>query len=233
MRRLFSLLLDFIIPPRCVHCGRIGPLFCQNCLTEIEYLESALCPVCTRPAIDGFTHPVCRTLFTPDRLFCPFYYRGPIASAIKKLKYKKEVLAVSRPLIELLLEEVEEQALSLGEKAIVVPIPLYPLRKLERGYNQSEVLAKDFADGLGIRIETNWLKRVRPTKSQTKLKLEERRKNVRRAFAVPQRYKEEIKGEDIILFDDVFTSGATSREAARVLKKAGARFLYIVAVAKD
>lgn len=232
-KKLLFLFLDFIIPPRCVHCGRIGSFLCPSCLLRIEYLEQMLCPVCTKPSIDGFAHPVCRTLYTPDRLFCPFHYRGSIASAIKKLKYKKRVLAVGKTLIELLLDEVKEHPLSLGKKAVVVPVPLHPFKKIERGYNQAEILAKIFAESLGLKLKPGWLERKRETLSQTKLKLKERRKNVKDAFAVPENYKKELRGEDIVLFDDVFTTGATVGECANTLKRAGARFVYIITLAKD
>ena len=231
--RVFSAIYDLIIPPRCVHCGKIGLFLCPNCLNSLSYLEASLCPVCTRPSIDGFTHPGCRTESNPDRLFCAFRFRGALATSLKKLKYQNRVTAIIPTLINLLIEEMKESDFQLGGEAIIIPVPLSAFRKFERGYNQSELLSGEVARGLGLRMESGYLERVRETKSQTKLKELDRQLNVRGAFAVPERYKTEIVGKDIIVFDDIFTTGATTRECTRVLKRAGARYVYIVTMAKD
>ena len=231
--RILSAIYDLIIPLRCVHCGKIGLFICENCLNGISYLEASLCPVCTRPSIDGFTHPGCRTEFSPDRLFCAFRFRGALATSLKKLKYQNRVTAVIPTLINLLIEEMKESDFQLGGDAIIIPVPLSAFRKFERGYNQSELLSGELARRLGLKMESGYLERVRETKSQTKLKELDRQLNVRGAFAVPEKYEKAITGRDIIVFDDIFTTGATTRECSRVLKKAGARYVYIVTVAKD
>ena len=115
---------------------------------------------------------------------------------------------------------------------LIVPVPLHPIRLWQRRYNQSALLAQNFAKMLeSDSCEVNLLRRVRHTKKQ-KGSPTERMENLRNAFAVPKKYHPKIKGRHILLIDDVLTSGATLEHAARVLKKAGAKTVYGLAVAR-
>lgn len=219
-------------PPRCLSCRLPGSFICETCSTYTPYLEQPLCPVCTRPAVAGFTHPRCRSRYCLDRLFVPFRYRGVIAVAIKKLKYK-EVTTLADFLANLIVEEMTEEGFQFGSQSIIIPVPLHRLKLLERGYNQAGLLGNSLGKRLGIRVVTGVLKRIRETPTQTKLKGKEREKNVKNAFAVDLKKVDSIFGKDILLVDDVFTTGATLRECGRILKHSGARYIYAVTVAKD
>jgi len=104
----------------------------------------------------------------------------------------------------------------------IVPIPLYRTKERERGYNQSEYIAKGINTILTINYLDKLLIRVKNTKSQTKLTLRERQENVKNAFAINKEHKQDIFNKNIILVDDVVTSGSTLNETIKVLKKAGA-----------
>lgn len=221
-----------LAPARCLSCNLPGNYLCPDCQSYLPYLEQSLCPVCTSPAVDGFTHPRCRSRFVPDRLFVPFRYSGVMGAAVKKLKYRS-VTALADFLARLLVEEMAESDFVLGHEAVLVPVPLHPVKQLERGFNQSSLLAGSLGNFLKIRVVVGVLRRVRETPSQTKLKGKEREKNVRGAFGIDMKKGIILRGKDIILVDDVFTTGATLRECSRVLKRAGARFIYLLAVAKD
>jgi ComF family protein len=147
-----------------------------------------------------------------------------VAEAIKKLKYSRrmDILPVmqhwlTRPACRELVDAAE----------VLVPVPLHTRRLKERGFNQAVLLAQAFPEKPLAR-ET--LVRVRHTPPQTGLNPKERRENVRKAFAVPR--PEEVKGKTILLVDDVYTTGATVRECAKVLLKAGAREVNVLTVAR-
>lgn len=231
-KNILTAAADFLVPKRCVVCHREGDFFCAHCRQDLVYLEAPVCPVCTRAAIDGFTHPRCRRRFTLDRVFIPFRYRGPLSAAIKKLKYKK-VTALSDFLVGLMRETMEEQGVTVGKHALILPVPLHPVKEWERGFNQAALLAESLGKTLGLKVAAGVVKRTKETVSQTRLKVKEREKNVRGAFVVDKTKAAVIKGKDLILIDDVFTTGATLRECGRILKRAGARFIYAFALAKD
>lgn len=104
----------------------------------------------------------------------------------------------------------------------IIPVPLHPLKKAERGYNQSEYISKGISKSSGIKLNCNIVKRIRYTRSQTMLTIEERKKNMKGAFEVKTKMKKIIDGKNILLFDDVITTGATIAECAKELKNAGA-----------
>lgn len=232
LKKLLTSATNFLIPKRCVVCYQEGDFFCDRCREKLIYLETPVCPVCTRAAIDGFAHPGCRREFTLDRVFVPFRYRGPLVAAIKKLKYKK-VTALADFLVGLLLEVMAEQGVNVGRQALILPVPLHPLKEWERGFNQAALLAESLGKALGLKVVAEAVKRTRETVSQTRLKGKDREKNVRGAFVVDETKAAAVEGRDLILVDDVFTTGATLRECGRVLKRAGARFIYAFALAKD
>ena len=232
LKEILKLLVAKAVPAQCLSCNLPGTYLCADCQGYLPYLEQTLCPVCTRAAVDGFTHPRCRSRYAPDRLFVPFRYYGVMGAAVRKLKYRA-VTALADFLAGLLVEEMLESGFEFGRGALLVPVPLHPVKQLERGYNQSEILARSLGRMLKVELANGALKRIRETPSQTKLKGKEREKNVRGAFGVNQKKGILFRGKDIILVDDVFTTGATLRECNRVLKRAGARFIYLLAVAKD
>ncbi len=191
-------------------------------------MESLFCVVCDRPAVGGFTHPGCASRFSPERSLAGFSYQGPTRKLVQALKYRR-VRALAKSMADLLVEELAEEGTEFGAEAIVVPIPLSFWREGARGFNQASLLGEALAERLGLSFRKNLLRRVRDTLSQVSLSKPERAKNIRGAFSV----KTPLKGEDILLVDDVLTTGATGREAAKVLKKAGAGQVWVLTFAKD
>jgi ComF family protein len=179
-----------------------------------------------REGVDHLCGP-CQTEPPPfDRARAAALYdeEGPSGRAIKSLKYGRrlEMLPVMQHWLKrpLCLELVREADL-------LAPVPLHPSRLRRRGFNQSLLLAQAFPEA---HLERELLIRVRPTPPQTGLNSKERRENVKGAFAVPR--PELVKGKRILLIDDVFTTGATVRECAKVLRKAGANRVDILTVAR-
>ncbi len=225
--KLWAVVVGFLFPKTCVGCGCAGTWFCPRCRQRLKYAAAQSCPVCGRAAIGGFTHPGCETRYTLDRLLTPFKYEEPLRSAIHRGKYRGEWDLFSS-LADMVCLWFEYRGIDFLPGAILLPIPLHPIRSWERGFNQAEILASCLAENMGLEMNTSWLRRTRYTQSQTQLDKEERKDNVRGAFSASSA----VAKNNLILVDDVCASGFTLGEAARELKKAGARTVWAVTVAR-
>ena len=169
------------------------------------------------------THPRCKTKYSLDGLTSIFHYNGIIKEAVKTLKYR---------LVTDLAQEFASLVPSVDfVDSILVPIPLHPSRFRDRGFNQAEVLGWPLADRLLIPIRTDILRRVKATTPQVEMKdKKERLKNMKDVFSIN---KEAMKYcNNVLLFDDVFTTGATMQAAGETLKRAGATFVWAVTMAR-
>lgn len=230
------MLLDFLFPRRCLGCGQWGGYFCSQCLNLVLLGPERICPLCTKPAVGGLTHPGCSRPWGLDGLTTIFTYQGLMEKAIKKLKYKF-VSDLAQDLVELFLSfcgedkffsyfcQKENVYFELARNKLVyfLPVPLHPRRKRWRGFNQAELLGEMIASNLNLPFLPDLLVRVKNTKPQTKLDEEERKKNIRGAFKINPNSKFLIRNSRFILFDDVWTTGSTLRECGQVLKRAGAK----------
>jgi len=184
---------------------------CEDCLEEFVEIGPPLCPNCGRPKKKQCG---CRDTHL-DWIRGWVYYQPPVDRLIQEFKYhNKPSLAkfLGRKMAAVIRGDPHYHRIDL-----VVPIPLHPRRRWERGYNQSELLARAVGKELGLLVD-NPLIRVRDNPSQTGLTETERKKNVAGIFEV----KGGMSGKVILLVDDVMTTGATIEEGARVLKEAGA-----------
>lgn len=218
-------ILDFIFPKHCVSCSRVGRYFCEQCRKQIRLVaqNEAICPVCGRLAIDGVTHPKCQTRYSLDGLTSFFHYDGPVRAAIKSLKYRY---------VSDLAAEFVSLIPSLFLHGLLVPIPLHVSRYKQRGYNQAEILGKLIAKKSNIPIRTDVLDRILRTTPQVEMKDRKNRlENMQNVFGV-QKVASGMQGESIVLFDDVFTTGATMRSAANILKRAGVKRVWAVTMAR-
>lgn len=216
-------ILDFIFPKRCVGCGRIGKYFCAVCRNSIRIIQpnERICPVCGRLAFEGVTHKNCRTRYSPDGLTSFFHYDGPARKAIKAVKYRL-VFDLAEEFMS--LTQIPDQ---VGDDMIFVPIPLHPHRFRLRGFNQAEVLGTILAKRLNLPVRTDILRRVKETMPQVEMKKRAGRlKNMEHVFGSAK-----ISG-NIMLFDDVFTTGATMRSAANALKRGGAAHVWAVTMVR-
>lgn len=219
-------ILDFIFPRRCVSCNKIGRYFCIKCISQIKFIDRQICPVCSHHAIDGATHPRCRTRYSLDGLTSIFRYDGIIRRAVKSIKYRF-VSDLSKEFISLIPSSFFQLIISNYQSSILIPIPLHISRFRFRGYNQAEVLSRIFSQRLNIPIQTDILKRIRKTIPQVEMKNREKRlKNMDGVFAVNNLTMKQLSNVTILLFDDVYTTGATLRSAANILKRAGAKKVW-------
>ncbi len=218
-------ILDLIFPKRCVSCGKFGAYICADCASTIEQVDKPVCPFCQRQAIEGKTHPGCAGRYRLDGLVVAVRYRGAIRAAIQKVKYKW-AYDIEKVLVKLLVSCLWR--FDLPGDVILVPVPLHVRRKRWRGFNQSEILAKSLAVAFGVPFSDSLI-RIVETKTQVGLKRDERKKNVTGAFDIKNGMR--VRERNFVLVDDVFTSGATISECCRVLKRAGAKSVWAMAVA--
>lgn len=227
--------MDLLFPKRCVGCGKLDSYFCKECIANIKQGD-LVCPRCERAALGGQTHPVCRRKFGLDGLWSLGIYQDPLRAAIQKLKYKW-VKNLAEVVIDILIEYwakfepflLDEIKKDHGKGWVIVPVPLFWWRRNDRGFNQSELLGQILSKKLGLDY-CEALKRIRYTRSQTKLKVQQRRKNVKDAFALSPDYQ--LPATNCLLIDDVWTTGATLRECCYVLKRAGAKKVWALTLAR-
>src|SRR3990167_2296194 len=193
--------LDLLFPKRCVSCGRFGSYICRNCFAKIKFIEKPICPVCQRQAVGGKTHPGCKGRYTLDGLIVACRYLGPVKSAISKVKYRG-AYDIAKILTDLIVNSLWK--FDLPPDLILVPIPLHLRRKKWRGFNQAEILVKILAQETKVPHFVPLI-RIAETKTQVGLDKKERRENVKGAFDMKSNVS--VAGKNILLVDDVYTSG--------------------------
>lgn len=221
--RFFNTILDIVFPPKCISCGNTGHDLCIKCLSESPEAERE----------------------TAKWIFPLYDYRHPpIKKALWFFKYegKKRLASIFAEIIYgKILEELSDlSAMENFNNAILIPIPLSPKRYRERGYNQAELICRelikinDLRHGVNVKLENNVLIKPKETEHQARIENRtERLKNIRGSFAVKnaKENRSKIKGRNIILIDDITTTGATLNEARKILKRAGARKIIAFTVA--
>lgn len=233
--------MHWLWPSPCMVCGilsttRVNPGVCEPCWELLPRLHPPVCPRCGAPFRSSAARShsdthwcwACREREPRfDRARAAVSYEGVAAAAIRSYKYLgRRVLA--RPLSTLLGALIDDVA---GPVHGVVPVPLHRRRLQERGYNQALLLADALARSAGWPLYWDLLERVRPTRSQVGLAMRERRRNVRGAFAV--RATARLEGKNLLLVDDVLTTGSTVDECAGLLKREGATTVQVLTVARQ
>jgi len=183
--------------------------------------------------MDGLTHPGCRGKYVIDGAFCAVAYKGIVKKLIYNFKYKPYLADLKKSLVELFYESlIQNEIFQKAYKSlpILVPIPLYKERLRQRGYNHAQLLAEGLAKKFNLEL-IDALQRVKTTKSQFGLKLEDRKENLKNAFILNPEYK--IRNANIFLVDDILTTGSTLLEAAKILKRNGAKKVWGVVLARD
>ncbi len=228
-------LLDVLFPKRCMGCKTFGAYLCVSCKTSLKFHDSFICPVCTLSSIDGLTHPGCRGRYTLDGLRAMHAYKGPIRLLLQRFKYSPWLTDVGQTIGSLAINALEKDHLFqsyLAKKPVVVPIPLHWTKKYLRGYNQSELLGKMFAQHFHLPFAL-LIKRKKKTQAQFGLGREERIENVSGAFSLSSEITTlSTRYSNILLVDDVWTTGATMRVCANVLKRAGAKSVWALTIAR-
>ncbi len=234
INKVKNFILDILFPPICVNCQKSLDknelTVCQECLLKIHLNTSFFCPVCRARLAEN--KKTCH-LKSQYLLAAVGNYDDPVLqNLIQSFKYKS-VKSLAPILTDLLIKYIKNvfscSSLVIGQ-FIIVPIPLYPRRERERGFNQSKLLVEDLSKKLNLDFHEA-LVRVKKTLPQAQSKdIEERVKNIEGCFKMKN--SELVEGKNIILVDDVFTSGATINEAVKILKQNGAKKILALVLAK-
>lgn len=228
LNKLKRVALDLLFPRWCIGCGREGDYICDSCHQTLSVILPPICPRCGRPQPQGTLCPECTGRQAEiDGIRSPFLFDGVIRRAIHELKYQN-LRALAPPLAGLMHDYIRENPLP-GE--VLVPVPLHRRRYRERGYNQSTLLARELGRLSGLPVEENFLVRQSYALPQARsASVGERHDNVANAFACRNG---RLRGKQVVLIDDVSTSGATLDACARVLKSSGAAAVWGLVLALE
>lgn len=226
---LCEVFLDIIFPKRCVECGREGSFVCYDCVAKIETIKTATCAACGKISKYGQFCPACKTKLGIDfsgLIVAADYDMGPTKEMIHHLKYSG-FTELATLLSEIIYQSLRNN-LPKGQ-LVIVPVPLHEKKEGMRGFNQSELVARELSKKLDIAGGCA-ISRIKETETQVSLNRKERQQNLIGAFVCEDR--EFVEGKSVLLIDDVATTLTTLNECAKELKKAGAKKVYGVVVAR-
>lgn len=232
-------LLALLFPSACHACkeelkNNAVPFFCNSCWSGVRPMEGPFCPQCGKPFASSSA-----LSFSPahrcgdcrsdppffDRMIAPYSFEGTLSKGLFLYKYSRKV-SLASPLAALIIPFLE----TIEKNDYILPVPLHRERLREREFNQSLLLGSVLERVLKIPLKEDLLIKLKPTGHQMKLSRSDRRINLKNSFAVSDPKK--IAGKKVLLIDDVFTTGMTMNECAKVLKKAGCREVVGSAVAR-
>ena len=221
--------LELIFPSRCAGCSELtgkGPALCEKCAPSLQTYDSLFCGRCMARLPEG--KKICH-LDSPFILGAAInYHSGAAGALIRELKFKRNK-KIAKFLADLLASYLKKLPFTLSSYEILA-MPLSSARQRERGFNQAGLIAEELSPLVSVPILPGGLTRIKHSTPQSKIRgRKERLQNVSGAFSAKP---ELVAGKNIILLDDVITSGATMHEAARALKSAGVRKIIGLAAAK-
>jgi len=223
-----SLALDCLFPPGCLICSskdlyQSGHLICKDCFDSISFISHPFCVRCGKQFLtETVRDHMCGDCLTKEPYFnlvrALGKYEGALEKIIHNFKYKQKFSMVN--IFTFLLENMQNNGITFDSYDLFIPVPLHLSRLRQRGFNQTvllgRVLQKKYQQ---IPLQTMVLQRMVPTLPQVTLAVKERKVNVRNAFRVKD--PRLVEGKTVLLLDDVYTTGATMNECARVLKESG------------
>ncbi len=246
-KKLKNFLLDLFFPKFCLGCGKEKTWLCQDCQALLEIQEENFCPVCGKVIFNNHevitrfsseargsyfkTHEFCKRKTNLEGLFWAVDYNNPLVKKlILKFKYTPFAKELAKPVAKILISHFLLTEFPLRKmNFILVPIPLIKKRLKWRGFNQAEEISKEISRFFQLPVE-NFLIREKEREPQMKIQdLKKRKENIKGVFSC--HLSEKVKGKRTLLIDDVSTTRATLEEAAKVLKKAGAKQVWAAVIA--
>lgn len=231
-------ILDFLLPPRCISCGKIlqdENGLCPACFNQVTFVSEPYCQRCGLPFTDAaavnkkMLCPAClkdkRPLFRYERSAIKYDDESKKTILAFKFMDKTEYAGVFAKWLKIAGHDI----FAAGAD-VLIPVPLHYLRMVKRRYNQSALLAAELSKVTGLQTDFVSLVKFKSTKPQVSFSGAARVKNIKGVFRV--KYPEKIAGRRVVLIDDVMTTGSTLRECAKVLKAAGAASVDALTIAR-
>lgn len=239
LRRFLNNFIDIVYPKHCLICynrlksNALDNIVCLDCWSKIKKNVPPFCNRCGRHIESKeFPKNICgqcqRINLSFDRAFSPCLYEGVLKELIHQFKYNSKDY-LGHTLSKLLIDFIKDYNIELKFFDLIVPMPLHKRKLREREFNQAQILSDFVASEFDIELSRNHLVRICDTSTQTDLTDKQRWLNVKDAFMVRQ--ENELKRKNILLIDDVLSTGATCSEAARVLKNAGCGIVFVLTLA--
>lgn len=223
--------LDFIYPPRCPGCDRPlapGSSICEDCSGKIRRVREPVCKRCGKP-MEQERREYCADCFRKEHKYrqgkAVFIYERKIKQSLYRFKYsnKREYAAFyAAEAAELYADWIKRKQIE-----VIVPVPMYRGKKRRRGYNQAEVFAKALGRELELPVDTKLVRRIRDTVPQRELNEKERRRNLKNAFQLVPNI---VEYKEILLVDDIYTTGSTMDAVAEVLLFSGVKNIYYICI---
>ena len=204
---ILEIMLNILFPEKCAVCGKLGESICLNCYDKLKKLE-----------INN----------NYKDIFFLYKYQGVIRNLILSYKFKDKSY-LYKTFSKCMLKN-KNLCNFLKSYDIIIPVPLHKKRKMERGYNQSALIAKDLAKNLKLKYYDILIKNTN-TKPQSSKSLKERKESVVGIYEIKN--KSLVKGKSVVIFDDIYTTGSTLEECKKVLLKCKAKKVGLLALAKD
>lgn len=236
---MLGALINLVYPASCQSCGiRTGSWnenICAGCLKKLKERLPPFCRKCNRQ-LKGNSEPenICpdcrQSALYFDRAFSVFHYDETLRGLIHNFKYNK-ITCVAKEFSKLMTTFMKQHDID-REIDLILSVPMHASRLFAREVNSSDILARDIAGKLAIRYSDAFLKKIKNTCAQSKLARHERIRNIKDSFSLTRRGTGGARQKNILLVDDLFTTGATVNECARILKKAGSGRVDVITLAR-
>ena len=218
MNNIINDILNLVYPPVCGFCGNIYENYiCKKCIVKIKQYE-----------IENKKNYNNKKMYF-DEFYSIFKYEGIIRDTLIKYKFQNKAY-LYKTFSKIILNNKKICGI-LKKYDIIIPVPIHKKRKHQRGYNQTELIAREIANNTNLQLENKVLFKQKNVISQSELSKIDRKENIKNAFMIQN--IEKIKNKKVIIFDDIYTTGSTVNECARVLKKAGTSFIGVLTFSKD
>ena len=217
---IFEKILDILFPKCCGICGKLGNTVCRECVEKLEKYRN-----------NNTRNNQIEVLESTVNTHFLYKYEGLVRKILLKYKFDDQSYLFFT-LIFLVLNS-PETCIFIGDYDIMMPVPLHKKRHLERGYNQTELVAKNLGEKLKICVNGKILIKNKNIKPQSQKTGEDRFKDVVGIYDLNSKYVQDIVGKKVLIFDDIYTTGSTCKECAKMLLKGGAKEVGIFCFARD
>lgn len=240
IQKIYAFILDMLFPIFCVGCRKEGTWLCGACEKSIPGRSKKSCSICNIPQDNDFSLcKNCKETYVLSGIIITHSYKTKIMEQLihlLKYKYIKDIQSYVGNLMvrEIILQSKNnpllKRCIRTPDNVILIPVPLHKKKFNERGYNQSELIARELSSTFGWNLQSP-IKRVRDTKPQARLSKEKREDNLKGAFALEKKF--DAHGQVILLIDDVLTTGSTLNECAKCLTPVRPKSIIGLVIAKN